>query len=360
MESQSEQDIASKSSIDSIIGESRGARNEITAESLTTFLKAQNGISDDVFVSDVRSVGENAGASSGSLIFEGVFSGGAKARYLIKYDPQSPMAPFHQYDMAAQYHVQQALHESGVLTPKPLWFDADGSMLGTPGYVMEFIEAESPAASAYTNGLMADAAPARRTAMTVEAVTALASMHDVDWVGQKLDFLLRRAAGETSISRDINWILDMVHYNQMHDKRIERAAAKLIADQPQGVGDVLIHGDSKFDNFLFVDDKVIAVIDFENSTIAPREHDLAYNVFTSECMSWGLERPDGFLSEEEMCAAYEKASGHQLRHWDYFMKLNRFKFSAFILSYTARMPGVQEQNPDFYAYFWDHIEKLGG
>lgn len=358
MSSEAQDDVASKSSINDIIGESRDARQGIDADRIEALLNAQSDAGDDVEITNVRNVGENAGASSGSLIFDAAFGGGDNMYYLVKFDPKSAMAPFHQYDMGAQFKIQQALQASGVSTPHPRWVDVTGEHLGAPGYVMDFVEAESPAASAYTNGLMADASPAERTAMTHEAVSALAAMHEVDHAAQGLDFLNARAVGDTSIDREINWILDMVHYNEMHDDRIHNAAGRLKTRQPKDVADVLIHGDSKFDNFLFVDGKVVGIIDFENSTIAPREHDLAYNVFTSECMSWGLERPDGFLSPNEMCAVYEKASGYQIRDWDYYMDLNRFKFSAFILSYTARMPGVQDANPEYYAYFWNNIEKL--
>ena len=111
----------------------------------------------------------DVGASSGNLLFSARFDDGSgewQHDLVLRYQPADGL--MNRYDMGAQFRVQHALADAGVKVARPLCLDDDGSLLGTPGYVMRRAVGVAPRQYYYAQGPMAEADVATRQALIVD------------------------------------------------------------------------------------------------------------------------------------------------------------------------------------------------
>ncbi len=72
-----------------------------------------------------------------------VEEGGEKRGYIVRQDPPPGQAII-DTDRATEWEVLSTLHQSGdIPMPAPLWFDATGEELGSPGIVIEMFDGEA-------------------------------------------------------------------------------------------------------------------------------------------------------------------------------------------------------------------------
>jgi len=331
-------------------------RDAMPPERIQAFLAQACGTA-DVVICDVE-LPTATGVSSGAVFFTARIGDAEPVRLFLKFDTGAPVRPFHQYDLGQQFAVQSVLFDAGLPTPEPLYLDATGEHLGKPGQIMKVISAEAGSSKAWLEGALATASPSERDAMLLDAIAQMARMHAVDVSDPRLASLRERAGGANSVEREINWTLDLARHHEFTDPRIDAAAAALRDAAPADVRDVFNHGDNKFDNYLFANGKVAALIDFEMSAIAPRELDLAYLLFTTENLTPpDSPRPDWFPDEAALVRLYEQASGVSLTDWDYYRALIAFKFSVMVLAFTSRL-GLLAQAPQMFAAYWAAIENI--
>jgi len=346
----------SSDSVDTIRQASLDIRDAMPQENVEQFLKDRSGAS-QVEIHEMR-VPESTGVSSGGLFITASFGGEGPEKLFLKYDTQSAIRPFHIYDLAGQFAVQKVLFESGLPVPDPLYLDADGVLLGRPGFVMKLVSGTPGSSKAWLEGALADAAPEQRKTMLEDAIRTMVAFHAIDIDHPELAFLNTLAKGTNSIEREINWSLDLATYHGFFDPRIDAAAAALLANQPTGYRDVLNHGDNKFDNYLFAEGGVSAIIDFEMVNIAPPEMDLAYLLFTTRNLTPPDQpNPGWFPNEDELIEKYQAAGGGRITNFGYFAKVIAFKFSVMILAYVARL-GILAQAPAMFSQYWAELERI--
>lgn len=347
----------SSDSVDTIRNASLELRDAIPQENVVAFLKQKSGAS-SVKVSGMRAP-SSTGVSSGGLFLTASFDDGPDEPLFLKYDSQASVRPFHIYNLAGQYAVQKVLHENGLPVPKPLFLDAAGDLIGKPGFVMQQASGSPGSSKAWLEGALADAPPAQRESMLVDAIKTMVAVHKIDINHPDLAFLFRLAKGGNSIEREINWTLDLAAYHAFDDVRILKAAEALRSRQPSTYRDVLNHGDNKFDNYLFDQGRVSALIDFEMTTIAPPEMDLAYLLFTTRNLTPADQpNPGWFPDEASLIARYQAAGGGSISNFDYFADVIAFKFSVMILAFVARM-GLLQKAPAMFAQYWAELERIG-
>ena len=166
-------------------------------------------------------------------------------------------------ELAAHEHrVLQVVREAGVPAPEPRYLDATGRILGGPCLVLEYVEGERDAAPA--DGQLVD-----------ELASTLVQIHRVDVAD--LAFLRRR----------------------------DLAAASTNAA-------VLLHGDFWPGNALWKDDRLVAIIDWEDAAIGDPLADVA-NARLELLWARGVDAMDAFT--RRYAAATGVALAH-LPHWD--------------------------------------------
>jgi len=285
----------------------------------------------DVRVWDVRQVGTAAGGSNGTLLFRAAFTtaAGAQERELVlRFLPVEGL--FHAYDVAGQFNLQRALEGAGVPAPPQLWLDSEGRHLQRPGYVMAMVRGVGPPMTWMTSGVIAEATPDGRRRMTTSYVHTLAKLHALDWRALGLEWLEKRAEGARPIEREVNWYWDSLIWSGVPGFVDDLAPVRtwLIRNEPTDLATVICHGDANLGNYLFDDEQVSAVVDWEMAFLGAPECDLTFLAAGNEILQGDVTPLEGALTYPEMKAEYERVSGRPLRHMAYFELFTAFRIAV--------------------------------
>jgi aminoglycoside phosphotransferase (APT) family kinase protein len=197
----------------------------------------------------------------------------ANRRLVLRKKPGGEVLPSaHAVDREAR--VLQALAATEVPVPPVVLFHAEPDVVGTPFYVMERVEGR-----VFDSCDLPGAAVAERRAMYLSFAETLAKLHDVDW----------QAAGLEGFGRPGNYFERQVGRwtRQWEAQRfrdipeLTKLAAWVGAHIPADDGETaVVHGDYRPGNVLFhpTEPRVVAVLDWELSTIGHPLADLAFSV----------------------------------------------------------------------------------
>ncbi|KFG76360.1 phosphotransferase family protein [Streptomyces mutabilis] len=191
------------------------------------------------------------------------------ARWVVRRPPLGHvLATAH--DMKREHRVISALHPTDVPVPRPVLLCEDEDVLGSPFYVMEFVEG-TPYRTAEQ---LAPLGPERTRAAVLNLVDTLVGLHAVDPAeaglgdfGRPDGFLdrqLRRWAKQLDASRS----RDLAGIDELH--------ATLGRELPSSPSPTVVHGDYRLDNVLIggENDEIRAVLDWEMSTLGDPLTDL--------------------------------------------------------------------------------------
>ncbi len=239
-----------------------------------------------------------------------------------------------------EYRVMKALAASEVPVPEMLLYCDDASVIGTPFYVMRFLEGRVLFDQTIPESSVAD-----RRAIYRDMNRVIAALHQIDPAAVGLSDYGR--AGNY-FGRQINrWSRQ---YQENHTERLD-ALEKLIEWLPGRIpaGDEvsIVHGDFRLDNVMLhpTEPRAIAVLDWELSTLGHPLADFSYH-----CMSWhippslwrgigGLDLAAlGIPSEAEHLDQYVQATGltQAQEHWDFYLAYNFFRMSSILYGIGQR------------------------
>ncbi|MDE2333809.1 MAG: phosphotransferase family protein [Rhodospirillales bacterium] len=233
---------------------------------------------------------------------------GERRLVLRKKPPGTILPSAHAVEREAR--VLQALAESRVPVPPVVLAEPSSEVIGTPFYLMERLEGR-----VITDNAMPGVAPSERRAMFVAMATTLAALHELDWralglgdYGRPEGYYARQVARWTR-----QW--QAQRFRDLPD--LERLAVWVDANLPADDGvAALCHGDFRLGNLMFhpTEPRVIAVLDWELSTIGHPLADLAYSALawrSTPAQFQGLAGLDlaslGLPSEADYLAAYAAA-----------------------------------------------------
>jgi aminoglycoside phosphotransferase (APT) family kinase protein len=254
-------------------------------------------------------------------------------RYVLRRKPPGTLlASAHAVDR--EYRVLRALAPTGVPVPRALALCDDAAVIGSMFYVMEFLDGRilwEPTLPEFDAG--------RRARIYDEMNRVLVALHGVDTA----------AVGLSDYGQPGNYYARQLNrwtkqYRAAETERIE-AMETLMAWLPGRVPAddgrvVLVHGDYRLDNLMFdaVEDRIIAVLDWELSTLGHPFADLAF-----QCMQWrlpqgaaalrglgGVDRVAlGIPTEEEYVARYcERMGIEAIPDWNFYLAMSFFRLAA--------------------------------
>jgi len=269
------------------------------------------------------------GASNPTFLLTTQAKDGPRRYVLRKKPPGQLLASAHQVDR--EYRIMKALAQTDVPVPTMRVLCEDPEVIGTTFYVMDFLPGRI-----FRDATLPDQTPAERAAIYDELNATLAKLHKVDFVAVGLgDF--GRAGGyfERQLSR---WIKQYrgaeTELIPEMEQLIEELPARLPADDSVSIA----HGDYRLENVMFhpTEPKLIAVLDWELSTIGHPLADIAYNAFLwrSDSPSWGtLQGVDfktsGIPTEAEYVAAYLKRVGRgPVEDWPFYVAFSVFRLAS--------------------------------
>ncbi len=252
-------------------------------------------------------------------------------RYVLRSKPAGVLLPSaHAIDR--EFRAMRALAGSAVPVPRVRVLCEDAGVLGSAFYLMDFVEGRI-----LVDQTLPGMDPAERGAHYAELARVLAALHAVDYRATGLgDFGREGRYVERQLER---WTRQYRASETVPIPDMERLIDWLPAHVPPQTATCLVHGDYRLDNVVFhaTEPRIVAVLDWELSTLGDPLVDLAYH-----CMGWhitlgthrtlaGVEPwPVGVPEESAQMASYSRAAGRMegIADWPFYLAFNMFRMAA--------------------------------
>ncbi len=241
---------------------------------------------------------------------------------------------FPTYRLDHQFDVIRKVGElTDVPVPRVRWLEDTGDVLGTPFFVMDYVDGVVPPdVMPYTfgNNWFADAPAERQRQLQDATVAVLAKLHSIPNAEKTFAFLSENQKDGTALRRHFNWVRSWYDFAVPDIGRsplLERTFDWLEAHWPAetAAGEpVLLWGDARVGNVLYRDFQPVAVLDWEMVTLGPRELDVAWMIFAHMVFQElaGLATLPGLpevMREHDVRATYQRLTGVEIGdlHWFY-------------------------------------------
>jgi aminoglycoside phosphotransferase (APT) family kinase protein len=260
---------------------------------------------------------------------------GSGRRYVMRKKPPGKLLPSaHQVDR--EFRVIKALGDhTDVPVPRAYALCQDPTVIGVDFYIMEFLPGRILA-----DPLMPGISPADRGRIVDSMNDVLARLHNVDHKAVGLgDFGREGQYIQRQIAR---WTSQYDLAQTEHIESMELLKKWLPANIPPGDETRISHGDYRLGNTIVhpTEPRIIAVLDWELSTLGHPLADLAYNCMTYHFgegygAASGYAGKDlkalGIPSEQEYLAAYARRTGRkEIPDWDFYMAFSLFRLAGIV------------------------------
>lgn len=277
-----------------------------------------------------------------------ILTDGAGQRYVMRKKPPGKLLPSaHAVDR--EFRVISALWPTDVPVARARILCEDPSVIGTAFYIMDFVEGR--VLRGYS---LPDMKPAERRATYEAMVDVLAKLHSVDY----------RAVGLEGYGRVGGYMARQVsRWSQQYEAsktddlpEMDKLMAWLPEHLPDDSETTIAHGDYRLENLIFhpTEPHVLAVIDWELSTLGEPLADLAYN-----CLPYYVPDTDrgdithldyasyGIPSEEEYVARYcVQTNRGKIEHWNFYLVFSLFRLAAIAQGVYKRGLDGNASSPD--------------
>ena len=211
------------------------------------------------------------------------------------------------------YETLRALSDDTALpVPRPLWFESDATVLGTPFFVMELLPGRNIVPwSREGRQFFGDAL--RRANLAQEFVAYLAEIHGVNvrttsigaTLGIPENYRAYLSQKLLLMERDYLGVKDGTE-----DPVIDDALCWLQENQPDTGLLTLVHGDYRSGNLLYAGDHIVGILDWELAEIGDPYVDIGYvfakaNRMDSSLLSY-------LIPSEQFIEAYQSLMGIQM------------------------------------------------
>lgn len=269
--------------------------------------------------------------------------------YVLRKKPPGQLLPS-AHQVEREHRVMTALRATGLPVPQTYLLCADESIIGTPFFVMACVDGR-----VFRQPHLPGLSPDDRSAMYEDMADVLARLHTVDIAavglsdyGKPGNFYLRQIA---------RWGQQYIAAKTDDMTAMDRLMEWLPANIPPGDETSIVHGDYRVENLIFhpTEPRIVAIVDWELSTLGHPLADLAYNCLTYHLPADALGRADaadgdrrGIPSEAEYIAAYCRRTGRAgVPNWNFYLAFSMFRLASILQGVYAR--GLQGNAASSYA-----------
>jgi aminoglycoside phosphotransferase (APT) family kinase protein len=264
----------------------------------------------------------------------------AGQKYVLRKKPPGSLLPSaHQIDR--EYRIQKAL--AGVLPVARMFhYCTDVAVIGTEFYVMEFLEGR-----VFSDVMMSEITPAERGKIQAHLFETIGALHAADYAALGLaDY----GKPTNYIGRQIDrWKRQYVGLATEDLPAMNQLIAWLEAHIPAEETTSIVHGDFRLGNMMVhpAEPRIIAVLDWELSTLGHPLSDLAYC-----CMPYHMPfdagpayagyaatdlQAHGLKSEAEVLELYCRQTGRGgIEDWNFYVGFSLFRSAAIAEGVYAR------------------------
>ena len=254
-------------------------------------------------------------------------------RWVLRKKPPGRLLPTaHMVDR--EYRIFTALAGSDVPVPRTYLFGSDPSVIGTEFFVMEYVQGRI-----FWDASLPEVVHAgERAAIYGEMNRVLAALHRVDYA----------ACGLADYGKPGNYFARQIkRWSQQYDAArtgelpsMDRLIEWLPAHVPDDDETRLVHGDFRLDNMIFhpTEPRVLAVLDWELSTLGHPLADLAYNCMPyhgpfrgAPPLSDVAGDRSGIPAEQSYVQQYcERVGRARIPHWNFYLAFSFFRYASIV------------------------------
>lgn len=258
--------------------------------------------------------------------------------FVLRKKPPGKLLPS-AHAVEREHRIMAALADRDVPVARVYGLCEDPEIIGTPFFIMDHVEGRI-----FWNVQLPGLEPAERAAIYDEMLRVLAALHQVDYAAAGLSDY-GKAGGY--VARQVSRWTRQYEASKTDDiPAMDALIQWLAAHVPAGDETTLTHGDFRLDNLIFhpTEPKVLAVIDWELSTLGHPLSDLAYGAMLYHIVMpgiGGLEGVDyattGIPDEASYVAKYCALTGRgDIEDWPYYKAFSLFRLAAILQGVYAR------------------------
>ncbi len=267
------------------------------------------------------------------------YVGAADREYVLRRKPPGKLLPS-AHLIEREYRILSALAGGGVPVPGTHLLCEDPAVIGTAFYVMDYVPGQ-----VIRDSRLPGLAPDDRAAIYDHMNEVLARLHQTDW----------QARGLADFGRPGNYFARQIHrwteQYRASETEVIPSMERLIAWLPEHIPEddraAIVHGDFRLENMIVhpSEPRIVAVLDWELSTLGHPLADLAYN-----CLPYHLGT-EGFLglagedlaglgipTEERYLEAYCRRVGRSgIPGWPFYVAFAMFRLAAIVQGIMGRV-----------------------
>lgn len=302
----------------------------LRTQAVASYLQAQ-GLSDGA---EVHATPLAGGQSNPTYLLDD-----GKRRFVLRQKPPGQLlASAHAIDR--EFRVMHALRDSEVPVPHMRAFCEDASLVGTPFYLMEFLEGR-----VFFDQALPTLQAWERSAVYEDLGRVMAALHAVDYRAVGLESFGK--AGNYFARQIDRWTRQLTASTVPVPGALRNLMQWLPEHVPPGDDETtLIHGDFRLDNVILhpTEPRIIGVLDWELSTLGHPLADFSYHA-----MSWriaprvwrGIAGLDlqalGIPGEQAYVRRYADRTGRDpLANWNFYLAFSLFRIAAILQGIAQR------------------------
>ena len=278
-----------------------------------------------------------------------------------------PAASVTESSRRREFEVIRAV-EGTIPVPHAYWMDPDAAFLPYPAMVYGFATGSAKPShdAGKVTGLGQNYGPVLRAQLAPQFVDYLARIHNLPIADPPVLASFDRpvVGSNVSVIKQVNAARRIWEEDRIEEEPVMAVVHKWLLRHAPPIDRVsIVHGDYRSGNFLFdeAQGRITAWLDWEGAVLGDRHQDLTYAalpIFQHYAEDNTTVLVSGMMSEPDLYAAYERASGlpvDPLRIL-YFGVFNRYLVSVLLLAASARAARCAATHQDVLL---NHVSGMG-